>query len=227
MIFSASPRLFAALTLLSALVAILALDAHAPTLPREWGFAAKPLTTLLIIAFAWQRGRATPQLRRWVLAGLVASLAGDVLLMLPQGFVPGLLAFLAAHACYLLAFTRVRRLAAWPWSFAGYGLLSALLLTRLWPGIPPALHLPVAFYVCFLAAMAAQTAVVAWFGRGTPAARRDALLALGGALFLTSDTCLAFNKFAGPLPVAAMLVLPTYWAAQCCIANWLAPRATG
>jgi uncharacterized membrane protein YhhN len=216
-------QLLLPLILISALITILAQSGVG--LPRELAYVAKPLTTVLIVAFAWQRGRNTPLLRRWVLVGLGFSLAGDVLLQWPQGFVPGLLAFLAAHACYLMAFTRVRRLAARPWSFVGYGLLAATLLSQLWPGIPAALHLPVAFYVCFLAAMAAQAAAVGWLGRAGAAegARRDALLALGGALFLASDTCLAFNKFAGPLPLASVWVLSSYWAAQTCIASWLAP----
>ena len=217
-----STQLLNILIFVSAAIATVLAESQDRILPLL--FIGKALTTCLIIAYAWGRGSATPLLRRWVLTGLGFSLAGDVLLLWPQqGFVPGLLAFLAAHACYLIAFTRVRRLAAWPWSFVAYGLLAAALLSQLCGGVPQALHLPVGFYVCFLAAMAAQAAVVGWFGRGSPSARRDAVLALGGALFLASDTCLAFNKFAGPLPLASLCVLPTYWAAQWCIANWLVP----
>jgi len=183
-------------------------------LPRGAAFLFKPLTTILIIVLAWPRGRATPIVRRWVLAGLVFSLLGDVALLWPQGFVPGLLAFLAAHLAYLWAFTRVRRLAAWPWSFVAYGLVALAVLSFLWPGIPAPLRVPVAAYVVFLSAMAAQAGAIgkldgAW------------TLALGGTLFFMSDGCLALNKFAGPVPAASLLVLPTYWAAQCCIALWL------
>src|SRR6185437_6735071 len=80
-------------------------------------FVFKPLTTLLVIAHAWPRGRTTPAVRRWVLVGLALSLAGDVALLWPkQGFLPGLIAFLFAHLAYLAAFTRAQRLArpAWP-----------------------------------------------------------------------------------------------------------------
>ena len=34
----------------------------------------------------------------------------------------------------------------------------------------------------------------------------------------------ATNKFAGPLPLASLWILSTYWAAQWCIASWLKPR---
>ena len=71
--------------------------------------------------------------------------------------------------------------------------------------------------------MAAQAAVIGWRARGTAEAPRAGLLALGGLLFVISDACLATNKFAGPLPLASLWVLSTYWSAQWCIASWLAP----
>ncbi|WP_083749037.1 lysoplasmalogenase [Pelomonas sp. KK5] len=211
-------RILPALILLSAIACYLAQEQLG--LPRDAAFFFKPLTTILIIVLAWARGRDTPLLRRWVIAGLVCSLAGDTFLLWPQYFVPGLLAFLAAHLAYLWAFTRVRRLAAWPWSFVGYGLVAAGVLAYLWPGITPALRGPVVAYVLCLSAMAAQAAVI---GKLEPGA---GLLALGGALFFMSDGCLALNKFAGPVPWASLAVLPTYWAAQCCIALWLRRPST-
>ena len=210
------------LTLASAVLAILALDIlH---WPREAGMALKALTTILVFLWAFPRGRAQPVVRRFVLVGLLASLIGDVVLMIPGGFVPGLLAFLAAHLAYLWAFTRVQRFVAWPPAFVVYGVLAAGVLSWLWPGIPEALHIPVAAYVLCLASMAAQTAVIAWRARGTANASRGTLLAFGGLMFFCSDGLLAVNKFAGPVALASALVLPTYWVAQWCIASWLAPR---
>jgi len=193
-------------------------------LPRELGWIAKPLTTILIMIHAWPRGQGTPLLRRFVLIGLACSLLGDVVLMIPGGFVPGLLAFLAAHLAYLWAFTRVQRFASWPWSFAAYGFLAASFLAFLWPGIPAALQVPVVAYVLCLGSMSAQTAVIGFRARGTELASRATTLALGGMFFFASDGLLAFNKFDGPQPLASLAVLPTYWAAQWCIANWLAPQ---
>lgn len=216
-------RLLLPLTALAALIAILSQSGL--WLPAAWGFAAKPLTTLLIIAYAQLRGRATPLPRRWVLAGLWWSLAGDIALLWPsEGFLPGLVSFLIAHLCYLWAFTRLQRLAAWPWPFAGYALLAGAILSRLWPGVPAELRGPVLVYVVCLSAMGAQAAVVGWRSRGTAEAGRHAVLALGGLLFVISDALLATNKFAGPLPLASLWVLTSYWAAQWCIASGLAPR---
>ena len=93
------------------------------------------------------------------------------------------------------------------------------MLTALWPGVPAGLRLPVLAYVLCLGAMAAQAAVV-WRQHR----ERGAVLAVGGALFMLSDALLATNKFAGPLPLASLWVLSSYWAAQWCIASWLRPR---
>jgi len=198
-----------------------------------WGqtallFVFKPLSSLLIIYFAMQRGQVLPveeKTRPWVLRGLCFSLGGDVALLWPeQGFIFGLLSFLCAHLCYLWAFTRVRRLADWLWPFGVYALFAAAVLGRLWPGVPAELRGPVIVYVLCLTAMGAQAAVLGWRARGRPEAGRAALLALGGLLFVLSDTCLAINKFAGPLPLASLWVLTLYWTAQVCIACWLSPK---
>lgn len=203
------------LTLVSAVLAILAIDFLA--WPRELAAVLKALTTTLVIVYAWPRGRLQPQLRRFVIVGLIASLVGDIALTQPGGFVPGLVAFLAAHLAYLWAFTRVQRFAAWPLAFVGFGLIAAGVLAYLWSGIPAALQVPVVAYVLCLASMAAQTLVIAKRMPG------NWMLAFGGLMFFCSDGLLALNKFAGPVPLAAMLVLPTYWTAQWCIASWLRP----
>jgi uncharacterized membrane protein YhhN len=186
-------------------------------------FVFKPLATLCVIAYAFRRGAAdaaAASARRWVLAGLWLSLAGDVALLWPkEGFLPGLVSFLLAHLAYLVAFTRHRRFGAWWPAFAGYALVAGLILWRLWPGVPGALQVPVIAYVLCLASMAAQAAVL--WRRGTA---RGGVLALGGALFVVSDALLATNKFAGPLPLASLWILASYWAAQWCIASWLPPR---
>ncbi len=207
------------LALAAAVCALLAIASAPWALGQPWlNFVFKPLATLAIIAYAWPRGRGTPE-RRWVLLGLGFSLGGDVALLWPQqGFLPGLVSFLLAHLCYLLAFTRAQRLAARPVWFAAYAALAALILWQLWPGVPGPLRAPVLAYVACLGAMAAQAAVLWRSG-----VARGGVLAAGGTLFMLSDALLASNKFAGPLPLASLWILASYWAAQWCIASWLAP----
>ena len=210
----------AAATALAALLAI----ASAPwALGLPWlNFVFKPLATLGVIAYAWTRGAHTPVLRRWLLAGLLLSLAGDVALLWPQqGFLPGLLSFLLAHLAYLAGFTRQRRLAASPAPFIAYALVAGGILWALWPSVPGPLRLPVAVYVVALASMAAQAAVLWRAGLS-----RGAVLALGGALFVASDALLATHRFATPLPLASLWILATYWSAQWCIGSFLAPASS-
>ncbi|MES2099285.1 MAG: lysoplasmalogenase [Pseudomonadota bacterium] len=219
------PRSLPWLIAASAVVTILA---STGALPAPLVFAFKPLTTLLILAFAWPRGTDAPTQRRFIRIGLLLSLVGDVFLMWPrEGFLPGLIAFLLAHLAYIAAFTVPLRLAARPLVFVGYGVVALLILAQLWPGIPAALRAPVVAYVVCLATMAAQA--LGWWRSSAARAAADAPLArwaaLGGALFMVSDSLLAINKFAGPLPLASLWILATYWLAQGCIASALR-RAT-
>lgn len=209
-----------ALAVASAAAALLAILAAPWALDVRWlAFVFKPLATVLIIVHAWPRGSQQPAERRWVIGGLLLSLVGDVALLWPrEGFLPGLVSFLLAHLAYLVAFTRRVRLAARWAPFAAYAVVAGGILALLWPGVPAALRLPVAAYVVCLASMAAQAAVV-W--RCAPGDRSAAVLALGGALFVTSDALLAVNRFATPLPAASLWILSTYWLAQWCIASWL------
>ena len=184
----------------------------------------KPATTLLIIAWAWPRGAEMPAMRRWVRAGLVLSLAGDVFLIWPEGFLPGLVSFLLAHLAYIVAFTRKLRFAARPLAFAIYGAIAAAILWQLWPGVPLALRAPVLAYVICLASMAAQAGAIWLAARGSPGEALARCAAIGGMLFMTSDALLAFNKFSAPVPLSALWILATYWLAQGLIAGSLRAR---
>jgi uncharacterized membrane protein YhhN len=222
----ALPALLVGLALASGSAAILA---ALGMLPAPWLFVLKPLTTLLVIAYAWPRGADAPKQRRRVRLGLILSLVGDVCLLWPQeGFLPGLVAFLLAHLAYIGAFCVPVRLAARPAVFAVYGVVAALILMQLWPGIPAPLRAPVVAYVVCLATMAAQAGV--WWrssaARGSPDAPLARRAALGGLLFMASDSLLAINKFAAPLPLAALWILASYWLAQGCIASALRPATS-
>ena len=179
------------LPLVGLVAAALAIASAPWALDRPWlNLAFKPVATLAIIV--WVLAQSTEGrpagVRRWILAGLVASLAGDIALLWPQrGFLAGLVSFLVGPACYLVA-------------FVGYAALAAVILSRLWPGVPAELHVPVVVYVAALAAMAAQTAAVAWRERHGAEATRWRVAGIGGALFLASDATLAADRFAGGVP---------------------------
>jgi sterol desaturase/sphingolipid hydroxylase (fatty acid hydroxylase superfamily)/uncharacterized membrane protein YhhN len=149
-----------------------------------------------------------------LLAAIVFSLSGDVCLMLDGLFIPGLVSFLLAHVCYIALF----KLDA-PW-FANRGamlliaVIAAAMYAYLWThGLPAELRLPVLAYVSVIALMAGQ----AWGRYQTQQDRPALLIALGASFFMLSDSILAINRFAQPLPWSAIGVLSTYYAAQALI----------
>ena len=161
----------------------------------------------------------TPSGRLWLLAALVGSLAGDVFLLFPGYFIPGLVAFLLAHVAYLALlrqgvgwFPSRRALAA----TLGVG---AAMYAFLWTGgLPAALRVPVAAYVTVIALMTAQA-----IGRATVLRDKASwVVAVGAGCFMLSDSLLATNKFVMPLPLSSFWVLTSYYAAQVLIVGgWL------
>lgn len=216
------PRLGGSAVLLLAVLAIV--GAFLPGEGRWLHWLTKPAATLLIAAMVWQVHPAgSPSYRRAVLAGMLLSCAGDIALMLPMdAFVPGLLAFLLAHLCYIVAFRDGLR--------AGRGLLAAAVLLGavavlnvmgLWPHLPAPMRTPVMAYVVVLACMAILALARQWT-RPRPEAVEAASAcraAVGALLFVASDSLLAWDRFAGGLPLASLLVLSTYYAAQYAIAR--------
>ena len=183
----------------------------------------KPLATALIFLLA---GHAQPALsvryRHWILAGITCSLLGDVLLMLPQDlFVPGLLAFLCGHLCFIAAFTDDCRFGARPWWLFACFAYGAINLYLLWDSIALPLRLPVIVYVAVLASMGGQA-----LGRArTFALRGDAQFAsarraaVGAMLFMLSDSLLAWDRFHAGIPWSSLWVLSTYYLAMWWIAR--------
>jgi uncharacterized membrane protein YhhN len=185
----------------------------------------KPLALLLAMGcVAARTGSLRPQrsFERTLLAALLLCLAGDSFLMFEGFFIPGLVSFLCAHLCYL-ALLR----AGVPWFPSGRALAAtlvaaAVLYAVLFPHLGPVLKLAVAAYAGVIALMAAQA-----IGRATVVRDASAVaVAIGALLFLLSDTLLAIDRFAQPLPLAPFWVLASYYAAQIVIVrNALPVRA--
>lgn len=199
----------AAGALLAAAVVASGLDWTAVATGRqrlEW--AAKPATLALLVGVALALDPASEAARAWFVAALLASLAGDVLLMLPaERFAAGLAAFLVAHLAYLAGFLADGHHLV-P-LLAGVALVAAGVATAGRPVVrgaarrSPALARAVVAYVAALGAMA-----VAGWSTGEPAAMA------GTALFLASDGLLARDRFVAPAPGGRVAVHATYHVAQ-------------
>ena len=125
----------------------------------EWHHLFKPLA-LLLVSSGSQPACAAPDGPRWrrpAAAGAwPVSLAGDVLLMLPGLFIPGLVAFLAAHLCYIALFKLDL-----PWFPSRLALVATLgvgaaMYAFLFGHLGPVLKVAVGAYVVVIALMAAQ-----------------------------------------------------------------------
>ena len=157
---------------------------------------------------------------RLIMAGLILSWLGDVILLLSARselfFAMGLAAFLIAHVLYIAAYTRsaggtagtafLRRQPGWLLPFV---LLFVVLYGMLYPGLG-SMRIPVFVYTATILVMA----VVALNRRDrVPKASFYACL-FGALLFILSDSLLAFDKFLVPIPYAGLFVTSTYVAAQ-------------
>lgn len=204
---------------ISALLAIVGSGARDASLWLHFTF--KPLTTLLIFLSVLQvKAPVNARYRSAILFGIACSFAGDVFLMLPvdvlaQGFVFGLASFLVAHLFFLRAFCSDTKLFGHLPTLIFVFLVGAANLSVLWPGLTNDLKIPVVAYMLCLIGMTAQT-LIRHRALGTQDSR---FAALGGILFLASDTILAYNKFYAPIPASGLLVLGSYYAALVFIAK--------
>jgi uncharacterized membrane protein YhhN len=182
---------------------------------RRLLFVCKPLTTVLILMVAALASESMGPWHKWlVVAGLAASVLGDIFLMFEEShFVAGLASFLVAHVLYTCAFVSGATGLQWTasaWTgVAVIGVLLAILLPR-----TGALKWPVAVY-----AMAIGVMLLAAVAQSqTPWSERAPWALAGAILFVTSDALLALNKFVQPFALNRVLVLGTYFPAQWLIA---------
>ena len=197
------------LTIAAAVAAVLTIVADLAGSPAV--FLAKPLAMVLLLGATLGAAPApSARYRGLIAAGLLCSLAGDVLLLWPESlFVAGLAAFLVAHLCYLTALRGDGGARPDLVLLAPLVIVAAAVLTAIWGGLG-SLRLPVVVYVAVIVAMW-WTAIARWRTAGS---RSAALAAAGATAFVVSDGLLALNRFREPLPLAALLVLGPYYLAQ-------------
>lgn len=186
----------------------------------------KPLLLLSLIgvtAAVVQRTVLSP-FAYWLSAGLVFSLAGDVLLMFQSAadfyFTLGLAAFLLGHIAYIVAFTRTYRrdhevelLRKQGWLLvlvAGY---AVYFFSQLAPSLGPMIA-PVMLYTVVITLMLLMA--LSRFGKVCDASFWP--VTAGAALFVASDSVLAWNKFAEDVAFSHFWIMGLYGTAQFLIA---------
>lgn len=184
-------------------------------------FICKPLIMISLGVYYWiSVSRKNPI----VIAALVFSLMGDVLLMDSNFFLPGLVSFLMAHLAYLVAYRQhrwdstegelagIQRLRlSFPVILTGTGLVIVLFPTL------GTLKVPVVIYAGVIMIMVLQA--LFRYGRTLP---ESFWMVFGGAvLFLISDSLLAVNRFLVTFAASDFFVMLTYIPAQAFIVEGL------
>lgn len=183
---------------------------------RTVELAAKPLTLLVLLAAA--ASAHLGDVTAWLVLALAFGLVGDVALLfagdqasaddLDPAFLAGLGAFLLGHLAYLVAFSRHGQHGGW----LGLGIGIAVVASAV--ALPAVLRGARATGGLSLAAVVAGYAVVLGamvaFAVGTGAVAT----AIGGLIFMASDTTLAWGRFVRPLRGGPVLVIVTYHVAQ-------------
>ena len=170
----------------------------------------KPLTMSAIISLAILNVSSPPAFyQKMIITGLIFSTVGDVFLIDSKRFIQGLLSFLLAHICFIIAFFSTPNLP----SLIFYLAYIAFFLSILWKHLDN-LKIPVIVYSLALALMS-WFALSRYFGLND---HKSLFAFLGSVSFVASDSLLAFNKFKSSFPLAEILILSTYFLAQWLIA---------
>ncbi|WP_195210331.1 lysoplasmalogenase [Actinomarinicola tropica] len=203
----------AALAAASALTDWWAVAAERPSVRH----VAKPATLVALVGVALAVDPAQADVRAWMVAGLILSLVGDVVLMLPERwFVGGLVAFLLGHVAYVVGLQLAPTDLAWTLIGisvvgAAAGTIGREIVRRVAAGRHRALTGPVIAYLVVISAM-----VVSAFGTTSLVA------AVGALLFYASDATLAWNRFVEPLRYGPLAVMVTYHLGQAGLVAWIA-----
>jgi uncharacterized membrane protein YhhN len=210
--FHARRRLLLAILVLFGVVSaarLVAIPTHPPFDLARWStFALMPSLALWVLA---RRGPAL------IVAALLCSTAGDILLGYDDLFLAGMGAFALAHICYITFFVRsgalpsVRRRL---FVVVCYAVALIGLIAWLWPGLGD-LRVPLVGYALLLAGTAVTSSGLGvWTG-------------VGGGLFFASDALIAVGLADRPQPpMPDMWVMATYVLAQFLLASGSMRAAT-
>ena len=184
---------------------------------RQLQYVFKPLIVVsLVLYFLANTKNTETGLKKWIIAALFFSWAGDCLLLFEEKdklfFLSGLSAFLLAHIFYIIFFHTIRvreNIRANGWFLLVVVLYYAVLIWFLTPYLGD-MKIPVRIYgivISFMFMLAMHMPSLKNKMAGN--------YMMGGALlFVVSDSVLAVNKFYRELEGAGIVIMLTYGLAQ-------------
>ena len=179
-------------------------------------FSKPELIPFLAGYFLDQTSGITDSTKKYILAALFFSWAGDVLLMfVPKDeifFMLGLSAFLIAHIFYIFFFHHIRvkeTVKGNPWLMVIVVVYYGALITLLSPYLAD-MKWPVRVYgivISFMFMLAMHMLAI----KNKTAGK---WMMIGALLFVVSDSVLAINKFYQPFELSGIVIIVTYGFAQ-------------
>ncbi len=181
------------------------------------GYVFKPLLIPAIAGyFIFHTGINNTVLKKWIIAALIFSWMGDVLLLFQDRneifFLSGLASFLLAHIFYIIFFHQVRlreKVKSNPWLLVVVVIYYAALISWLSPYLGN-MKFPVRIYgivICIMFMLALHTLSI----KNKIAGR---WMVTGALFFIISDSVLAVNKFYQPFEMAGIIIILSYGLAQ-------------
>lgn len=178
-------------------------------------YISKPAIVLSLLLYLVFHKRANRYLKKYLGAGLLFSLLGDILLLFTESgnlfFIGGLLAFLIAHLLYIKTFyikeaMRSKKMIIYTCILLVY---ACAIFYLIYPGLHELLP-----YVIIYMAVLLFMVLTASVRKPYVNSSSFILVLLGALLFMISDSILALNKFMEPINYAGILIMSTYGMAQ-------------
>jgi uncharacterized membrane protein YhhN len=169
---------------------------------------AKPVGSLAFLLVGWSRFQPGHTYDAWVLLALLLCVAGDLLLMLRRGFLPGLVSFLLGHLAYIVAFSVLLPPHSWPAAWALPPLLVSAVAARWLQPHLGRLRVPVLAYVAVITVMVWGAVAVTAAGHG------PWFLAAAAVLFYLSDLAVARDRLVSRAFGSRTWGLPAYYLGQ-------------
>ncbi len=181
---------------------------------------SKPLILLSLIAYFFKLSKpiSSTFLAKSILAALIFSCIGDILLLWPQWFVYGLGSFLMAQVCYIIGFRlaqqnpsrlgQINFVKAFIYNLPIY-LIAAFTFYLILPNLGN-LKIPVIAYILVIVSMV--TTARERFKKCNPASFWQVFI--GASLFFVSDGVIAISKFYQSFPESDVIIMGTYASAQ-------------
>jgi uncharacterized membrane protein YhhN len=187
---------------------------------NDYRFFSKPLILIGLILYFFQITKpiASTLLTKSILAALIFSWIGDVLLMWSELFVFGLGSFLMAHVCYIIGFKVAQKnpekiesvnfLKLFAFNLPIY-LIAAFLYYLVHTNLG-SLKIPVIVYILVIVSMLSTARER--FGKVSSSSFWQVFV--GGSLFFISDGIIAISRFYQNFPESGILIMGTYAVGQ-------------